>query len=85
MISNIHDIYDSVCLLSVSFCQSVPLEFLRSFLYAPVWRGSAAPCARPSTKKSTKRWFGERHKKEKEYGHHKPTNRGLTTKEYLHA
>ena len=27
-----YDIYDSVCLLLVSFCQSVPPEFLQSFL-----------------------------------------------------
>ena len=31
-IFEIHDIYDSVCLLLVSFCRSVPPEFLRSFL-----------------------------------------------------
>ena len=30
-INEIHDIYDSVCLFLVSFCQSIPSEFLRSF------------------------------------------------------
>ena len=32
LIYELHNIYDTVCLLLVSFCRSVPPEFLRSFL-----------------------------------------------------
>ena len=31
VLSMIYGIYDSVCLLLVSFCQSIPPEFLRTF------------------------------------------------------